>query len=139
MEGVFVDEAAYKSLYPFLGNDDQKVRDLILGYVNAVQSLYSLDSLGTQLDFAVVYMELQSTQPVDLPTNQGERSSLLNSFCAYQRRLNPVSDSNPNHWDIALYVSGLDFFSVENGMRNYITMGRLYLFLATAILEGLFC
>lgn len=45
-------------------------------------------------------------QPYDLPHYDGERGKLLDSFCAYQEDLNPSGDTNPEHWDMAVYVSG---------------------------------
>lgn len=41
-----------------------------------------------------------------MPHFNGERSKLLDSFCDYQSRINPGDDSNPEHWDMALYISG---------------------------------
>ena len=40
---------------------------------------------------------------------------MLNSFCKYQAGQNPGDDSNPNHWDIGLLVSGVDFWADEGG------------------------
>lgn len=45
-------------------------------------------------------------QPSDLPHYNGERSKLLDSFCDYQEKLNPKGDTNPQHWDMGLYISG---------------------------------
>lgn len=63
------------------------------------------------------------SQPHDLPHFEGERSQLLDSFCSYQDRINPLGDSHPEHWDMALYISGLDFFAYENGKKSGVTMG----------------
>ena len=35
--------------------------------------------------------------------------------------MNPGDDSDPNHWDIALLVSGVDFWDKKTGKK--ITMG----------------
>lgn len=62
-------------------------------------------------------MEIQKTQPIDLPHYYGERSSLLDSFCEYQKNVNPQDDKNPNHWDMGLYISGwvwVNFHFVKN-------------------------
>jgi hypothetical protein len=37
--------------------------------------------------------------------------------------LNKPSDSDAEHWDMALLLSGLDFYAVEKGKNNYVTMG----------------
>ena len=51
----------------------------------------------------------------------GEREKLLTAFCKYQSAENKPDDSNPNHWDIALDLSGLDFYAAASG--SYATMG----------------
>lgn len=43
----------------------------------------------------------------------GERSQLLDSFCAYQERNNPKDDNDPDHWDMALYVSGYVILKID--------------------------
>ena len=42
--------------------------------------------------------------------------------------MNPGDDSDPNHWDIALLVSGVDFWAIDDrtGRRSYGTMGLAY-------------
>jgi hypothetical protein len=37
--------------------------------------------------------------------------------------LNKPSDSDAEHWDMALLLSGLDFYAIESGKNNYVTMG----------------
>jgi hypothetical protein len=32
-----------------------------------------------------------------------------------QSKKNPGEDSDPKHWDVGLYLSGLDFWAVEGG------------------------
>ena len=51
----------------------------------------------------------------------GEREKLLTAFCKYQSSQNKHDDSDPNHWDIALDLSGLDFYAAASG--SYVTMG----------------
>lgn len=103
--GVFFDAAAYRVFAPHYDDDPERLRDMILAYVNAVQSLYHHESLGTRIDLVVVYMELMQRQPVEMPHHRGERSRLLDSFCAYQGALNPTGDESETHWDMALYIS----------------------------------
>ncbi|XP_037913532.1 A disintegrin and metalloproteinase with thrombospondin motifs adt-2-like isoform X2 [Hermetia illucens] len=121
--GVFFDEAAYKIFSPFFDNDDQKLVEMILAYMNAVQAIYHHSSLGIPIDISIVHIELMHKQPSTLPHHNGEREALLDSFCAYQKRLNPPGDDEPNHWDMGLYISGLDFYSYENGFNSGATMG----------------
>lgn len=120
---LFFDEAAYKIFAPYMDNNEKKIQDMLLAYVNGVQALYHHPSLGTNLELVLVRMDLMKSQPYNMPHYEGERSKLLDSFCAYQERNNPAGDSNPHHWDMALYVSGLDFFAYENGRKSGVTMG----------------
>lgn len=71
-----------------------------------VQALYHHPSLGISVELTLVRLDLLKKQPIDLPHYDGERGSLLDSFCAYQKKINPPGDGNPNHWDMSLYVSG---------------------------------
>ncbi|XP_063221018.1 A disintegrin and metalloproteinase with thrombospondin motifs adt-1-like [Bacillus rossius redtenbacheri] len=120
---VFLDEAGYKLFSPFFGGDDRQLRDMLLAYMNGVQALYHHPSVGQPVDITLVRMELMRTQPSDLPHHGGERGPLLDSFCDYSARHNPAGDSDPRHWDMALYVSGLDFFAYEGGRKSGVTMG----------------
>lgn len=115
-----------------------------------VQALYHHPSLGQSIDLTLVRLDLMTNQPRDLPHYDGERGKLLDSFCDYSAHNNPAGDSNPDHWDMGLYVSGwvilsllkqkytaptqtkktilvccrLDFFAYENGQRSGVTMGE---------------
>lgn len=90
-----------------------------------MQALYHLPSLGTRLELSIVYMEFHAKQPSTLPTYGGERGQLLNSFCQYQSKANEPSDSDAEHWDMALYLSGLDFYAKDSrGKPSYVTMGQ---------------
>jgi hypothetical protein len=71
-----------------------------------VQALYHHPSLGQSIDLTLVRLDLMSHQPRDLPHHDGERGKLLDSFCDYSAHTNPAGDSNPDHWDMGLYVSG---------------------------------
>lgn len=71
-----------------------------------VQALYHHPSLETSLEITLVRLDIMKKQPTKMPHYDGERSKLLDSFCTYQKELNTKSDSDPKHWDMALYVSG---------------------------------
>ncbi|XP_049284975.1 A disintegrin and metalloproteinase with thrombospondin motifs adt-2-like [Anopheles funestus] len=114
---VFFDEAAYKTFAPYFNYNDAALRDFLLAYINGIQALYHHPSLGQGIDIALVYLELMRTQPSAMPHYNGERNLLLDSFCSYQDSL------NRGRWDMALYLSGLDFYAIENGRRNGGTMG----------------
>lgn len=125
---VFLDAKAYRMYSNYFAstgssNPTGKVRDLLLTFVNDIQALYHFPSLGSQVDFSIVHMEIMKTQPPKLPTYNGDRSRLLQSFCSYQGDKNPSGDSNPGHWDIGLYISGEDFYVDEGEKRSFLTMG----------------
>lgn len=120
---VFFDEAAYRLFSPFLDDDDEKIRDMLLAYVNGIQALYHHPSLGVTIDVSLVRLDIIQRQPPDLPHFGGERGSLLDSFCHYAMARNPPEDAHPHHWDMGLYVTGLDLYAIENGKRNGATMG----------------
>lgn len=71
-----------------------------------IQALYHHPSLGTTLQLVLVRLDIMKQQPSAMPHYDGERSKLLDSFCDYQKGLNPGTDEDPDHWDMALYVSG---------------------------------
>ncbi|KAJ8935149.1 hypothetical protein NQ314_012967, partial [Rhamnusium bicolor] len=120
---IFFDQAAYQIFAPHMNNDDKKLQDMLLAYLNGVQALYHHPSLGTTLELVLVRLDIMKRQPSSMPHYEGERGKLLDSFCSYQQNLNPSGDSNPEHWDMALYVSGLDFFAYEKGRKSSVTMG----------------
>lgn len=120
---VFFDEAAYSLFSPFLDGDDKKIRDMLLAYVNGIQALYHHPSLGVPIDISLIRLDVIQRQPLDLPHFDGERGGLLDSFCNYANARNPAEDTHPRHWDMGLYVTGLDLYALEDGKRNGATMG----------------
>lgn len=119
----FFDEAAYRTFAPYFKGNNNNLRDMILAYMNGIQAVYHHPSLRTKVDITIVYLEMMKIQPTEMPHYNGERGELLDSFCKYQKDKNPKNDTNPQHWDMALYISGLDFYSFENGRQNGLTMG----------------
>ena len=119
---MFFDETAYRLFHPYTG-DESRLADLVLAYVNNIQALYYHPSLGQRINVALVRLELMQRQPKQLASLDGERGDLLDTFCAYAKSINPLGDNDPKHWDMGLYISGLDFYAVEEGKKNYVTMG----------------
>merc|ERR1712123_219540 len=101
---------------------ETEVRRLLLSYMNGIQAVYILPSLREEIDISIVRIEMWTNDPY---TNyQGDREPLLNSFCEYQESINPKTDSDASHWDVALLVSGLNFYAVDTrGRKNGVTMG----------------
>ncbi|XP_012221169.1 A disintegrin and metalloproteinase with thrombospondin motifs adt-2-like isoform X2 [Linepithema humile] len=116
--GVFIDEAAYRTFMPFLKEDKEMLRLMILAYVNNIQALYHHPSLGVSIDISLVYLEIMQEQLSNLSVF-GSAKKLLNSFCKYAKSVNPPDDNDPQHWDVGLYLTGINIYS----MSNYI-MGR---------------
>jgi hypothetical protein len=48
-------------------------RDLLLAYMNSIQAIYYLPSLGQQVAFSLVRLEIQKSEPANLPSYEGER------------------------------------------------------------------
>nr|XP_012220755.1 PREDICTED: A disintegrin and metalloproteinase with thrombospondin motifs 2-like [Linepithema humile] len=111
--GVFLDEAAYRTFMPFLGNNESTLRMLILAYVNRIQAVFHHPSLGVSIDILLVYLEIMEKQPSHLPVFGGNSSKLLDSFCYYAQIQNPPDDNDPHHWDVGLYLTGIDLYSKD--------------------------
>ncbi|XP_067214569.1 A disintegrin and metalloproteinase with thrombospondin motifs adt-2-like isoform X2 [Linepithema humile] len=114
---VFLDEAAYRKFMPFLNKDKEMLRMLILAYVNRIEALFHHPSLGVSIDISLVHLEIMEKQPLNLPVF-GNASKLLNSFCKYAETRNPPDDNDPHHWDVGLYLTGINIY-----LKNSYTMG----------------
>lgn len=118
------DEPGYKTFVPYLSYDDDQVKEMLLAYVNGIQALYHHPSLGLKIDIVLVRMDIMRTQPQDLPHFGGHTQFLLKSVCNWMSARNPKREDDPNHWDISLYVTGLDLYENDSkGYKNPITMG----------------
>lgn len=80
-----------------------------------VQGIYHQDELqGYVVDFSVVKLDILTSDTRDSPNpSGGDIGAYLNDFCAWQMRNNPSGDSNPQHWDHALMLSGYNVCSEE--------------------------
>ncbi len=116
--GVFVDYRAKGTFMQFYNNDIEKVKRLMLTYVNSIQTYYHEDSLGREIDILITHLELMDKD--EFPTHDGLRNELLTSFCEYQGSKNPDSDAENGHYDVGIFVSGLDFKTHDG---STITMG----------------
>ena len=66
----------------FFENDKQKIRNLLLTFVNGMQAIYHYPKLRSFVDFTIVYIELMESQAFN--TGGSERTKLLTNFCDYQ-------------------------------------------------------
>jgi hypothetical protein len=122
---VFVDNAAYKRLGKFYNYDMSQIEDFIMCYMNGVQAVFHLYSLGTTLELSIRHLEVFGRHPKGLSID-GDREVLYNDFCEWQNNLNSQfdGDSDPGHWDIALLLSGVDFYDSKSSSKSkYVTMG----------------
>ncbi|XP_067214567.1 A disintegrin and metalloproteinase with thrombospondin motifs adt-2-like isoform X2 [Linepithema humile] len=118
---VFLDEAAYRTFMSFLHNDEKILHMLILAYVNNIQAVYHHPSLGVSIDISLVHLEIMNEQPSDLPTYGGSAVELLDSFCNYLDTRNSPNNNNSRHWDLGLYLTGLNILHKDDylaGLAN---------------------
>jgi len=105
--GVFLDEAAYRTFMPFFDNDIKMLHDMILAYVSNIQARFHHPTLGVYIDILLVHLEIMKTQPSNLPISI-DIEEMLNSFCKYENTRNPSDDNDPRHWDVAIYLTGIN-------------------------------
>jgi len=109
-----------------MGRSDTEVevRRLLLSYLNGIQAIYLLPSLKEEIKFSIVRIEMWTGGQDPFYNAYGDREPLLNAFCDFQKGLNPSDDGNPGHWDMALLVSGLNFYAKDSyGRKVGVTMG----------------
>ncbi|XP_067204170.1 A disintegrin and metalloproteinase with thrombospondin motifs adt-2-like isoform X2 [Linepithema humile] len=119
---VFFDEAAYRTFMPLLDKDEEKLRMMILAYVNNVQAMFHHPSLGVSIDISLVHLKIFDKQPSSLPVFDGNSVKLLKAFCKYAEARNPPDDNNPHHWDIGLYLTGVNIYE-----KSHSDLGRSFL------------
>lgn len=96
---VFADNDFYDEMKIRYPKDTmRKIKDYILTMVHSMDLLYQHDSLGTDLHFKLVHLEIQKKKPSKLNSHGGKAKSYLTSFCDYAGDLN----INNNIWDHAL-------------------------------------
>lgn len=94
-----------------------------------MQLLYHDPSLGRPVNFVLKRLEILKDESPGL-ARPPDIDRFLSSFCNWQRTKNPVGDREPQHWDHALILTGLDLYvrskhgkisSQVVGMYMYIT------------------
>nr|XP_012220600.1 PREDICTED: A disintegrin and metalloproteinase with thrombospondin motifs 18-like [Linepithema humile] len=118
---VFFDAAAYQTFMPFLDEDEEKLHMMILAYVNRIQAVFHHPSLGVSIDISIVHLEIMRKQPSNFQIFDDDEK-LLNSFCNYTITLNP-KDNDPNHWDIGLYLTGINIYEIQERLVPYTIGG----------------
>jgi len=115
---IFFDETAYHAFMPFLDNDEEKLRNMILVYVSSIQAAFHHPSLGARVDILLVRLDLMEKRPSNLKYVDLNGDLVFDTFCKYITKLNPPDDNDPHHWDISLYLTGKDIYSL-NQEQNY--------------------
>lgn len=74
-----------------------------------MQLLYHDPSLGRPVNFLLKRLEILKEESPGL-SRPPDIDRYLSSFCNWQRTKNPVGDREPQHWDHALILTGLDLY-----------------------------
>jgi Reprolysin (M12B) family zinc metalloprotease len=121
---IFVDKDLYRHMMKnFPTNTEQHLIRFILAMINGVQLLYQHPSLGYRVNFILKRIEILHNEMSDL-RRSSDIDIYLNSFCLWQRKLNPVSDKDILHFDHALILTGLDLYVVaKNGKVSSQVVG----------------
>ncbi|XP_059487414.1 A disintegrin and metalloproteinase with thrombospondin motifs 7-like [Neocloeon triangulifer] len=98
-------------------HDKESATDLetyLLTVMNMVSSFYRIPSLGNRVNIVVAKLRvedenlLQNGQSFNVTTNA---DVTLDSFCAWQRKLNNPDDDHPDHHDVAILLTRVDICS----------------------------
>ncbi|CAO1420311.1 unnamed protein product [Diamesa serratosioi] len=121
---IFVDKDLYRHMIKnFPKNTEQHLIRFILAMINGVQLLYHHPSLGYKINFILKRIEILHNEMSDL-RRSSDIDIYLNSFCLWQRKLNPVSDKDVLHFDHAVILTGLDLYVVsKNGKVSSQVVG----------------
>ncbi|XP_067206658.1 A disintegrin and metalloproteinase with thrombospondin motifs adt-1-like isoform X3 [Linepithema humile] len=123
---VFFDEAAYHMYMPILDNDEDKLRDMILAYVNQIQALLHHSSFGVLVDISLVKLVIMDKQLSNLSTFDGNHTKMINSFCDYLNFLYPKDGIDSLQWDIGLYLTGINLYESEKERKHYSVVGSSF-------------
>uniref|UniRef100_A0A336KUH1 CSON014126 protein n=1 Tax=Culicoides sonorensis TaxID=179676 RepID=A0A336KUH1_CULSO len=121
---IFVDKDLFRHMRKnFPVNTESHLIRFVLAMINGVQLLYHHPSLGKQVNFILKRLEILHTEPKDL-RRASDIDIYLNSFCSWQRKLNPASDADVVHFDHAVILTGLDLYVVgKNGKVSSQVVG----------------
>ena len=118
---LFLGYSAYNNLRNSLFLNLEQIHNLLLAYVNQIQAIYYQKSLRSKLNIILVKIDVHKSEIFG--THGGQRDKILNEFCKYQQSLNPLDNSSQDHWDMALYLTSLNLYSVDRRGINDKTMG----------------
>lgn len=119
---IFTDRHMYENVKKEMTNPDKGVKDIVFTMINAVQLLYNQPGLGTNFKIVIVKLVVLKSNAKGLKESE-EIKQYLTDFCTYQKNQNPSFDSNVNHWDHAIMLSGLDLMQLESNTKNHKVIG----------------
>lgn len=111
--GLFLDAPAYNSFSILFDNDINKIQEMLMTYMNGVQSLFHRPSLQYKIDLRIVHSEIFYEQPKIIQNHNNYSIDLLRQFCDYQESINPLNDSDSGHWDLAILLTGYNFYTLR--------------------------
>ncbi|XP_067210451.1 A disintegrin and metalloproteinase with thrombospondin motifs adt-2-like [Linepithema humile] len=123
---VFFDEAAYHMYMPILDNDEDKLRNMILAYVNQIQALLHHSSFGAPVDISLVKLVIMDKQLSNLSAFDGDHKKMINSFCDYVNFLYSEYGIDSLQWDIGLYLTGINLYESEKEQKHYGVVGSSF-------------
>ncbi|EFA06592.2 A disintegrin and metalloproteinase with thrombospondin motifs adt-1 isoform X2 [Tribolium castaneum] len=107
---VFVDRDLFEHMKTnFPVETERELIRFVLAMINAVQLLYHDPSLGRPVNFVLKRLEILKEEAAGL-VRPPDIDRFLSNFCIWQRTKNPVGDREPQHWDHALILTGLDLY-----------------------------
>ena len=112
-----MDPSAY-TIFSQVLSSHQELVDTVLAAINQVQALFRLPSLGQSLQLTIATLEIQLRAPLALQNFGGQQYKFLESFCHFQDSINNPDDNQPDHWDLAVYLTGLDLFSDQGAFNT---------------------
>jgi len=98
---------------------------VIFSMLNSVQALYRNPTLGYK--FRVEFLQIKYLDKNSTDNAGGYLNDYLKNFCDYVNKLPRDGVNTPDHWDVALLLTGTDMYAKDSaGKRNYVTSGQAY-------------
>ncbi|XP_069699522.1 A disintegrin and metalloproteinase with thrombospondin motifs 12-like [Periplaneta americana] len=96
-------------------HENRDVENYILTVMNMAYNLFHDASLGALINLVIVKiirLEVEEDEMNLSVTKDAERT--LDTFCRWQKRMNPGDDDHPNHHDVAVLITRTDICADED-------------------------
>ncbi|XP_054289073.1 A disintegrin and metalloproteinase with thrombospondin motifs 7-like [Macrosteles quadrilineatus] len=93
---------------------DGDVEMYLLTIMNMVSALYQEPTIGNSVNIVVVRIVLIEDDASEGLNITIHADHALNSFCSWQQKINPASESDPQHHDVAILVTRKDICARQN-------------------------